>query len=176
MNIRIAIISLSNLESYALRAIFEDYVMAKVETFGSFTEIGAEFDCFDLFVASADAVLESLDILMPRKSRVLVVSRKEKLESSAFNTISVNSDDAELRLAVETLIKGRKRGEVSNQLSAREIEVLKELASGKTQKEIADSLCISSSTVITHRKNISAKLGIRSVSGLSLYALMNGIL
>ena len=43
-------------------------------------------------------------------------------------------------------------------------------------KEIADSLNISVNTVLTHRKNISSKLGIRSVSGLSLYAMMNGII
>ncbi|MBD5328591.1 MAG: response regulator transcription factor [Bacteroides sp.] len=66
--------------------------------------------------------------------------------------------------------------ETSGELSAREKEVLKELASGKTNKEIADHLSISVNTVITHRKNVSSKLGIKSVSGLSLYALMNGII
>ncbi|MDE6409047.1 MAG: helix-turn-helix transcriptional regulator [Muribaculaceae bacterium] len=66
--------------------------------------------------------------------------------------------------------------EVSGELSIREKEVLKELARGKTNKEIADILSISVNTVITHRKNISTKLGIKSVSGLSLYALMNGVI
>lgn len=62
----------------------------------------------------------------------------------------------------------------NNTLSPREIEVLRELASGKTQKEIAVALCISQPTVVSHRKNISAKLGIRSISGLTLYASMHG--
>ena len=41
---------------------------------------------------------------------------------------------------------------------------------------IADRLNISVNTVLSHRKNITAKLGIKSVSGLSVYAIMNGII
>lgn len=57
-------------------------------------------------------------------------------------------------------------------LSDREIEVLKLLASGMANKEIADRLNISINTVITHRKNISQKTGIKSVSGLTIYAVV----
>lgn len=57
-------------------------------------------------------------------------------------------------------------------LSDREIEVLRLLASGKATKEIAEALHISTNTVITHRKNLSAKTGIRSVSGLAVYAVV----
>lgn len=62
-----------------------------------------------------------------------------------------------------------------NKLSAREIEVLRLVVSGHINKEIADNLNISINTVLTHRKNITAKLGIKSVSGLSIYAMMNGL-
>ena len=61
------------------------------------------------------------------------------------------------------------------ELSVREKEVLRLLVEGKINKEIADELSISINTVITHRKNITAKTGIKSVSGLSIYAIMNGI-
>ena len=61
-------------------------------------------------------------------------------------------------------------------LSQREIEVLRLVASGMINKQIADTLNISINTVLTHRKNITAKLGIKSVSGLSFYAMMNGII
>jgi DNA-binding CsgD family transcriptional regulator len=57
-------------------------------------------------------------------------------------------------------------------LTEREIEVLRLLASGKATKEIAEELHISTNTVITHRKNLSAKTGIRSVSGLAIYAVV----
>ena len=61
-----------------------------------------------------------------------------------------------------------------NMLSAREIEVLALVVKGFINKEIADKLNISLTTVITHRKNITEKLGLRSVSALTIYAVMNG--
>lgn len=60
-------------------------------------------------------------------------------------------------------------------LSSREVDVLKEVARGLTNKEIADTLNISMNTVMTHRKNITAKLNIKTVSGLTFYALMNNL-
>ncbi|UKI45727.1 MAG: helix-turn-helix transcriptional regulator [Phocaeicola vulgatus] len=60
-------------------------------------------------------------------------------------------------------------------LSEREINVLQQIVKGYTNKEIADHLSISLNTVLTHRKNITAKLGIKTVSGLTFYAMMNGI-
>ena len=57
-------------------------------------------------------------------------------------------------------------------LSDREIEVLKLLAAGMSTKEIAEELHISTNTVISHRKNLSLKTGIRSVSGLTIYAVV----
>ncbi len=59
-------------------------------------------------------------------------------------------------------------------LTPREVEVLALVAQGLINKEIADSLNISLTTVITHRKNIIEKLGIKSVSALTIYAVMNG--
>ena len=48
--------------------------------------------------------------------------------------------------------------------------------SGWTNQEIAEHLNISLNTVLTHRKNITAKLGIKTVSGLTFYAIMNGLI
>ncbi|MBQ4161844.1 MAG: response regulator transcription factor, partial [Parabacteroides sp.] len=66
--------------------------------------------------------------------------------------------------------------DTNKELSIREIEVLQLIVKGKTNKEIADKLYISLNTVQTHRKNITAKLGIKTVSGLTFYAIMNGII
>ena len=62
----------------------------------------------------------------------------------------------------------------SDELSAREVQVLQLVVSGAINKEIAERLNISLNTVLTHRKNITAKLGIKTISGLTLYALMHG--
>ena len=61
-------------------------------------------------------------------------------------------------------------------LSAREKEVLVCVAKGMINKEIADQLHISIHTVITHRKNITRKTGIKTVAGLTVYALLNNLL
>jgi len=66
-------------------------------------------------------------------------------------------------------------GNEIEQLSEREIEVLKLLIKGLSNKEIGDKLNISIHTVISHRKNISQKTGIKSQAGLTIYAISNKI-
>ena len=60
-------------------------------------------------------------------------------------------------------------------LSPRETEVTVLLAKGRINKEIADQLNISLTTVITHRKNIMEKLGARSLVDIIIYAVVNGL-
>ena len=59
-------------------------------------------------------------------------------------------------------------------LSDREAEVMVLIVKGYINKQIADQLHIGLSTVVTHRKNIMEKLGLRSVSALTIYAVMHG--
>ena len=59
-------------------------------------------------------------------------------------------------------------------LTDREIEVMSLIVQGYINKEIADKLNIGLATVITHRKNIMEKLGMKSVSALTIYAVMHG--
>lgn len=61
-------------------------------------------------------------------------------------------------------------------LTSRELDVLQQVALGLSNKEIAEKLFISIHTVITHRKNITEKLGIKSISGLTVYAILNKII
>lgn len=62
------------------------------------------------------------------------------------------------------------------ELSAREKEILVSVAQGLLNKEIADRHNISINTVITHRKNITRKIGIKTVAGLTAYAILNNLI
>ncbi|MDR2085385.1 MAG: LuxR C-terminal-related transcriptional regulator [Bacteroidales bacterium] len=88
----------------------------------------------------------------------------------SFNTI-----ESTLRSAINSTEE--KKDNFDNQeLTDREKDVLIAVAKGWMNKEIADKLNISIHTVISHRKNISRKTGIKSVSGLTVYALINNLI
>ncbi|SFE79783.1 response regulator transcription factor [Thermophagus xiamenensis] len=70
----------------------------------------------------------------------------------------------------------REEKEETEELTPREKLILKHVALGLTNKEIAAKLFISTHTVISHRKNITRKLDIKTVSGLTVYAILNGII
>jgi len=76
----------------------------------------------------------------------------------------------------QTIEKRISSGTKHEDLSEREIEVLIQLISGFSNKEIADKLNISIHTVISHRKNIIEKTGIRSLPGLTIFAISKKIM
>lgn len=95
------------------------------------------------------------------------------------SVITVIDSPSQITDSLEKLLNSRDSAEKEMQtgtLSDRETEVLKLLVTGNSNKEIADKLFISPHTVITHRKNISQKTGIKSVSGLTIYAVVNNII
>ena len=75
--------------------------------------------------------------------------------------------------AVERLAATGPRTAKPEPLSTREKEIIVCVVKGMTNKQIADALCISAHTVITHRRNIAAKLQIHSAAGLTIYAIVN---
>ncbi len=86
---------------------------------------------------------------------------KQKVANKIFNIINNNDDSSSQNESVD--------------LSNRETDVLICVAKGMTNKDISDMLNISVHTVVTHRKNIVKKTGIKSVSGLTVYALLNNL-
>lgn len=97
---------------------------------------------------------------------------------SMFDGIITISDSPEMIFAtINRLLNNHKdSGQSQDVISDREIDVLKLLASGLANKEIADKLNISINTVITHRKNISQKTGIKTISGLTIYAVVQKLI
>ena len=94
------------------------------------------------------------------KEIIELSDNKQKVNNKIFNLL--NNDDAASQ-------------NDSVDLSNRETDVLICVAKGMTNKDISDMLNISVHTVITHRKNIVRKTGIKSVSGLTVYALLNNL-
>ena len=104
------------------------------------------------------------------------------LQMSVTDAATLNAYDDVLSVydPVETLrekimqpVGDAPREERQEPLSAREREIVVCIVKGMTNKQIADALCISTHTVITHRRNIVAKLQIHSPAGLTIYAIVN---
>ena len=104
-----------------------------------------------------------------------VDSLREQKHTEGFDeTISLFDSRDAIREKVERLASRQETSEEGEKvLSQREKEIVALVVRGYTNKQIADELCISSHTVITHRRNISSKLQIHSSAGLTIYAIVN---
>lgn len=90
-------------------------------------------------------------------------------------TISVYDTAEQIKEKIQQLQADLSEGdeEPTEQLSTREKEIIVCVVKGMTNKQVADQLCLSIHTVITHRRNIAAKLQIHSSAGLTIYAIVN---
>ncbi len=90
--------------------------------------------------------------------------------------VSIYDSGDQLREKIVRLAAEPREESSREPLSAREKEVVVCVVQGLTNKQIADKLCLSTHTVITHRRNISAKLDIHSTAGLAIYAIVNKLI
>jgi len=142
-------------------------------------EEDADFLVFSptLYKRSSQLFLENI----PLQNKIILLAREEELkpEQNSFVTILLDDSKQKIVSQFEALINPflyKKRTSHSSILSEREITLLQLVATGLTNKQIAERLFLSLHTVTTHRKNISNKLGIKSVSGLTVYAIVNNII
>lgn len=121
--------------------------------------------------------VQVVPIISSREISSEEVNHHEKDEMPLFISSRWSEEALSHAIALSfDLTKEQKDKEAEKGLSNREIEVLREVARGLTNKEIAHNLNISMNTVMTHRKNITTKLNIKTVSGLTFYALMNNLI
>jgi DNA-binding CsgD family transcriptional regulator len=182
----LAIIDPNTLAVIGMKQLLQTAIpLANVRSFCSFDEMICEGESqfFHFFVAM-NIVLEHRQFFIERRRRTIVLTTTVSPDKqlSDFNSLCINV--SEEQLARQLLHLGRRghpkgehlppRPQQPKALSDREIEVLSLIAQGYLNKEIADQLNIGITTVITHRKNIMEKLSLRSVSALTIYAVMNG--
>ncbi len=100
-----------------------------------------------------------------------------KLLSVFDSLLDIHLQPGEIVEQIQKLVtqKAGAEGQQGQVLSERELEVLTLLVTGYSNKEIAEKLFISVHTVISHRKNITHKTGIKSVSGLTIYAVVKNL-
>lgn len=94
--------------------------------------------------------------------------------------LNVLASNLEIQKLIQVIRKSATKAKTTpmenGDLTQREKDVIRQIALGLSNKEMADKLNISIHTVISHRKNITDKLNIKSISGLTVYAIMNNLL
>ena len=176
---RVLIVAHNQLAGIGLRTILQDcFSPASVTVSGELDPMHLHgYDCIFL---SPSAYIRYHNTLTSTKAPIIVLTEEEHhrdLHQYPL-TLWIAQKESGIIEDLENLLS-RYRPPVpstANSLSAREIEVLKLVARGQINKHIADALSISLHTVISHRKNITSKLGIKTVSGLTMYAMLNGLI
>lgn len=181
MNIEIAIITPDTLSAVGLRELLKEIAQENIirtfPDFGTFADDTPDMYTW-YFVSSQTYVLYNAFFLHRKEKTVILMHGVGGTALPAGNHIlNIFLPENKLKTELSKFLSGSaslSSPEESKELSSREIEVLVLVSKGYINKEIADKLNISLTTVITHRKNITEKLGIKSVSGLTMYAVMNG--
>ena len=176
-----AIIHHNTLIAIGLRHLLHTYFDAEAHCFASPSAFNvAQPEQYDAYFVTPTCFVAGMELFLPRKSRVVILddfSMKQVCDMPTLDMTLPLEELLERVNAILSALSGNGANETAQEdLTQREVEVLRCVASGMMNKEIADELHISINTVLSHRKNIVAKLGIKTVSGLSLYAMMNGII
>lgn len=188
---QIAIISENTLSSMALRGLLSDIVSGiEIVCYNSIEEFRASECRVVHYFISANILFHNTEMFRSLAMRTMVITDGEAspFVLSGFRTIDATASEHDIvRLILRMHHMGHPGGHHPHQdevvegvqpqslLSARERDVLALLVKGYINKEIADMLNISTPTVIFHRRNLSEKIGSKSIGRQTIYAVMNGI-
>ena len=184
---RLAVVHPDVLAAIGLKSLLQNVLpMMEVATFGSFIELESSHpETFMHYFVSMSIVLNNRGFFLDRRRKtiVLTTSTEPDAQLSDFHCLCTAVNE---KVFVQQLLQLEQsahahgthfphpHGMREKRLSDREIEVLACLVKGKTNKEVAEELCIGLTTVISHRKNIQGKLGVKSVSALTIFAVTHG--
>ena len=185
---KIAVVDANTLASIGMKQLLQNVMpIMTVDTFGSVAELEANHpDSYAHYFVSTDIVLSNRLFFSKRqrKTIVLTLSLTDSSTLSGFHALCINQPE---RMLIHDLLQlqqyahgdGRNLPPLPQALSQkvltdREIEVMSLIVQGLINKKIAERLHIGLATVVTHRKNIMDKLGFKSVSALTIYAVMHG--
>lgn len=185
----IAILEPNILTAMGLQDLFEEIIpTVNVRVFRRFIDFTDDTpDAYTFCFISAQIYFEHTQFFLDRRRKSIILCNGDSLPHlSGMMTLNMYQDQHGL---VRQLLQLHQTGHPSphqtkkrlsasvdaeHELTAREIEVLIYLTKGLINKEIADKMNISLTTVISHRKRITEKTGIKSASGLAIYAVMQG--
>ena len=190
---KIAVIHPNSLCCMAMRTILSDIAPFMGATHG--VEIATYNSAKDmqednphatfLYFVAYEVFEQNLEFFEPLARRCIVLTEgKQNNIPTMFRTVDMQCPERELIKAFLMIhnaahhahgIALHFKPEEGELLSQREKDVLSLIVKGYINKEIADMLNISTPTVIFHRRNISEKIGSKSVGRLTIYAVMNGI-
>lgn len=188
----LAVVDANILSALGLQQILQSVMpKAEVRIFSSFQKLVDDTpDAYFHYFVSGQIFIEHSSFFLERQRKVIVLTNGVANTPGwkGVKTLNVvQSYDALLKdLAMMYRYAHMQKYGVERQslelmpvrqlLSQREIEVLALVVKGLTNKEVADKLNVGLTTIISHRKNITEKLGIKSVSGLTVFAITNGII
>ena len=185
---RIAIIDPNTLAALGLKQLLQNVLpIMTVDNYATLAELEANHpEQYAHFFVAMNIVVEHRQFFAEhrRKTIVLTLSLDSSSQLAEFHSLCINVPEAQLVRSLLMLQQhahpqGKNLPPLPNVLmqkvlSDREIEVMSLVVQGYINKEIADKLNIGLATVVTHRKNIMNKLGMKSVSALTIYAVMHG--
>lgn len=191
MQPQIAIISENTLSSMALRGLLSEMVPSvDVVSYNSIEEFNRSEAKVVHYFVSANILFHNIEMFRPLVAKTMVITEGEAspFVQSGFRTIDATASEQEIVRQILHIHHVGHPGHVHHNqetpsvgtstrslLSSRERDVLSLLVKGMINKEIADSLNISLTTVIFHRNNIYEKLQTRSIGRLTIYAVLNNI-
>lgn len=128
------------------------------------------FGAFSLSQIKSDADVPQLKVVA-----LLMALANNDILKQYDECFSVNDSPEVIRDKLNRLVNSEEKRVNRQELSSREKEIIGCVVKGLTNKQIADLLCLSTHTIMTHRRNIANKLQIHSPAGLTIYAIVNKI-